>query len=255
MTMKNLYKRLLVGIIIIAVALVIVNLYKVKKQGIQSSGDLSPEVRSSPIYNGTTLIKVTGIGSIKAKPNTIYISLSIEVQADTPGEALSEAISRANQLISYLKDKGVQDQNITTTSVALTPVYDYDQKPPKIVAYKAYYSLRVRLTDLKLAGEILGDAIYHGATGLGQISFGISEEKSKELRLQAIKLAYENALKTAEALAEAAGLRITGIKSMSVQSGYTPPIYYTRAEAGSVPLMPGEGQVSVSVYVEFIAEP
>lgn len=255
MAMKNLYKHLLVGIIIIVVALVIVNLYKVEKPDVQSSGNLPPEARSSPICNGTTLIKVTGTGSIKTKPNTIYVSLSIEVQAATPSETLSEVASRADQLISYLKDKGVQDQNITTTSVALTPIYDYDQKPPKIVAYRAYYSLRVRLTDLKLAGEILGDAVYHGATGLGQISFGISEEKSEEIRLQALKLAYENALKTAEALVEAAGLRITGIKSISVQSRYTPPIYYHKAEAGSVPLMPGEGQVYVSVYVEFIAEP
>ncbi len=257
--MKRVYKHLLLGITILLAISTLVIFYNARRPNLKSQTNFSPEARSLPTYNNITIIKVTGIGSVKTKPNMIYISLNIEVEANTPGEALSAATSRANELISFLKYKGVQDQNITTTNVALTPVYDYDQKPPKIVAYRAYYSLRVRLTDLKLAGEILGDATNHGATGLGQISFGISEEKSKELRLQAIKLAYENALKIAEAMAEAAGLRITGIKTMSVQSGYVPPVYVTKSEAASVPpvvpLMPGESQISVSVYVEFIAEP
>ena len=253
--MKRVYKHLLLGITILFVISTLVIFYNARRPNLKGQTNFSPEARSLPTYNNITIIKVTGIGVVKTKPNMIYISLNIEVEADTPAKALSTATSHANELVSYLKDKGVQDQNTTTTSVALTPVYDYDQKPPKIVAYRAYYSLRVRLTNLKLAGEILGEAIYHGATGLGQISFGISEEKSRELRLQAIKLAYENALKTAEAMAEAAGLRITGIKTMSVQSGYVPPFYTTKAEAAAVPLMPGEGQISVSVYVEFIAEP
>ncbi|MCD6209230.1 MAG: SIMPL domain-containing protein [Thermoproteales archaeon] len=253
--MKNVYKHLTIGITVLIAVSALVFFYNNSRLNLKSPTNFSPEARSLPTSTNITVIKVSGIGVVKTRPNMIYFSLYVEVEADTPAEALSTATSHANKLVSYLKSKGIQDQNITTTNVALTPVYDYNQKPPKIVAYKAYYSLRVHLTDLKLAEEILGDAINHGATGLGQISFGISEEKSKELRLQAIKLAYENALKTAEALAEAAGLRITGIKSMSVQSGYTPPIYYAKAEAGSVPLMPGEGQVSVSVYVEFIAEP
>lgn len=208
-------------------------------------------------------ISMSGTGEIVAKPDIAYITSGVVSQAKTAGQAMDQNSKAMEQVIATLKNAGIADKDIQTSSFSVQPQYFYDKKnryrPREIIGYKATNQVTVTVRDLDKLGDILDKVVSVGANKLGNISFSIAN--LKPLLNEARKLAIADAIKKAKLYTEAANIKLGAIISITEGSVYRPqPRFYARAMAApparkrSVPVQVGTQKTSVRVNVTWTLE-
>lgn len=86
------------------------------------------------------------------------------------------------------------------------------------------------------------------------VQFTISDEKKAELIQQAIKAAVEDAEEKAKIVADSLGMRIVGIKSVSLSSQPIIPVPRTELtyKAEQIPIEPGTATISTSISIVYL---
>jgi hypothetical protein len=134
-----------------------------------------------------------------------------------------QAQQKVNETIAAIRqalvDHGVRGENINTDFINIYAIYDYTGDQEQIVAYNANSALAVRVTDMESVGNVIDVCFAAGANTLNGISFSASDTEKAET--DAMKKAVADAKKKAEILAEASGLRITGIEIISEGGVYS----------------------------------
>ena len=113
--------------------------------------------------------------------------------------------------------QGVKRADITTDFMNIYAVYDYQNDQEKLAAYNASSLLAIKVTDMDSAGTVIDAAFSAGANTLNGISFSASDTEAAKTK--AMAQAVKDARKKAEILADAAGLKITGIELISEDVG------------------------------------
>ncbi len=202
-------------------------------------------------------ISVTGTGRVVISPDIADLRLGVMVTAKTVKAARATNAEAMTAVIASLKKLGIAERDIQTTTLSLSPVYDYssNSRPPRLTGYTLTNAVAVTIRDLDLVGDAIDDGLAAGATSLDGVTFRVENQVAAE------KLARENAMAEAKAkaqtLASAAGVSITGVASISETSAPIPyPIYYgardLAAEGISTPVQPGTNEVTVSVSVVYV---
>jgi uncharacterized protein YggE len=198
-------------------------------------------------------ISVTGTGVVKARPDRAVLSLSVVTQADTAEEAISENADKMNSVIETVRNKGILENQTETSAYSLSPIWEYPKEggSPKIVGYTCSNTIRVTVKNLNKVGEIIDAAVTAGANQISSLQFTISEEAMRQLGLNALSLAVEDAASKASTIATAAKVTLVGPVSISI-SGYSPYVrsYAFESVSGIAPtpiLSPEEVSVTVSV--------
>jgi uncharacterized protein YggE len=94
---------------------------------------------------------------------------------------------------------------------------------PAIVGYKITSQMRIRTARLDLAGKIISSGVDAGANDIGNVVFDLADQRTS--RSEAIQDAAANALADAKVLAEAAGVKLVRIRSLSLDGASATPIY------------------------------
>jgi hypothetical protein len=216
---------------------------------------------------GNFPLSVSGEGTAYAVPDIATLNLAVRTNGTTLKDVASSNSQKNNQVIAFLKSKGVDEKDIKTIFYNVTPQYQYDnrpclangicpvQSPPRIVGYEVSISLAVKVRNLDSVGDILSGAVAAGANEVSGPNFTVdNEDKAKE---DARALAIKNAKEKAEALAKAMGVRLIKISGFS-ESGDGGPIYYAskgmamESVAPAVPVIqPGQNEVRVTVTLTF----
>ena len=204
-----------------------------------------------------TTLSIVGVGQVYYTPDEAVVTFRALGQGATAEEALSVSASKASAIIDSLKNLGIADEDIKTSGINVSPRYDFDVKPPKIVGYEATYTIVVRIRDIDLVGKAIDAAFSAGADGMYGVQFTISDEKKAELTQQAIKTAVEDADEKAKIIAESLGMKIVGIKSVSLSSQPIIPIpraelVFKGVEAEAIPIEPGKATISASVSIVYL---
>jgi len=206
---------------------------------------------------GLTTLSIVGLGQVYYTPDEAVVTFRALGQGATAEEALDISASKASAIIDALKDLGIGDEDIKTSGINVYPRYDFNVKPPKIVGYEACYTIVVRIRDIDLVGKAIDAAFSAGADGMYGVQFTISDEKRAELTQQAIRAAVEDAAEKAKIVAESLGMKVVGIKSVSLSSQPIIPvprsvITFKAAEAEGVPIEPGRATISASVSIVYL---
>ena len=114
---------------------------------------------------------------------------------------------------------GVAEENINTDYMSIYAIYDYDDDVEKVQAYSASMTLAVKVADMEIVGKVIDEAFAAGANTLNGISFSASDTAAAEK--ESLQAAVADARAKAEILAEAAGLKITGIELVSDGNVYS----------------------------------
>lgn len=202
-------------------------------------------------------ISVTGEGTVEIAPDMATVNLGVTTEADTAAAALkanSEGIAAA---LARLKAAGIADRDIQTSGLSVNPRYDYpnDGSQPKLNGYVASNMVMVRVRDLSVLGATLDGAVADGANTLNGIAFGLQEPDAT--MDEARRRAVTDATQKAALYAEAAGVKLGRIASITEQMNYGGPQPMMLAEAsmakdaGSVPVASGELTVSSTVSVVY----
>lgn len=160
-----------------------------------------------------TKIIVSGTGEVRISADTAVISLGVNARDKDVLIAQQRVNETINAIRDALKDQGVEEENINTEYINIYAVYDYQNGQEQLAAYNASSTLAIRVTDMESVGALIDTAFAAGANTLNGISFSASD--TAEAQAEALTLAVEDAKKKAEILAQASGMKITGIELIS----------------------------------------
>ena len=160
-----------------------------------------------------TKITVSGTGETRISADTAVISLGVNAR-DRDVLAAQKKVNEAIAAIrKALAEKGVKEEDTSTEYINIYAIYDYKGDQEQLAAYNASSTLAIRVTDPDDVGALIDAAFAAGANTLNGISFSASE--TEEAKAEAMKKAMEDARAKAEILAGAAGLKVSGIETIS----------------------------------------
>ena len=206
-------------------------------------------------------ITVSGTGTVSVQPDTARLNLGILATDKTSTEAQRQVAVDMSSLLGILKESGVHDKDIKTANINIRPVaeYDRDHNYVGVSGYEVSSSLTVIVRDLESVGKILDSAVAHGANTVHGVDFYIDDPipAASEAR----KLAVKHARASADQLAEAAGLFVTGV--FAISEGYAPSPRALEYGGGNVRMMASSadasmpissGEIDVSVQIQAVFE-
>lgn len=198
-------------------------------------------------------ISVSGQSELNVPPDEAKLYLGVEITEKTVLEAQQDSTEVINKIITVLKNKGVAEKDIQTTSFSIDEQREYINDSYQLVGYKATHKLEIKTTDLESVGEIVDTAVKNGANVVDRISFDLSDQKKEEINAQALTEASSNAKEKAESLAKNLGIKLGKVSYVSEYGMNYRPYEYAGAkssvdfETESTVIMPQE--VTVSAYV------
>ena len=203
-------------------------------------------------------ITVTGTGTVVVSPDIADLRLGVVVTKPTVKAARETAAGAMTKVIAALKKLGIADKDIQTTTVSLQPAYDYaaQTNPPKITGYTLANGVAVTVRNLDQTGDVIDDSLAAGATSLDGVTFRVDDPAKAQQ--QARTDAMDQAKASADTLAKAAGVSITGVASISEVAAPVPyPVFYGAAGAPAAdsvktPIQPGTSDVTITVTVAYL---
>lgn len=198
-------------------------------------------------------IVVSAVGSATATPDMATVSLGVAREAKTAQEAMQEVSQATAAVLETVSQAGIEDRDVQTSSLTLNPVWDQgNTRPPAVRGYSAATMLSIRVRDLDILGGLLDAVVGEGANRLNGLFFGIAETDALEDAARAD--AVERARSKAETLAQAAGVELGAVQTISEGGGGSAPAPIMRGaamEAASMPIASGELDIRVAVTVTF----
>ncbi len=213
-------------------------------------------------FNEGTTVNASGIAEVNTEPDVISVYFNVETNASTAKEAKDENAEIVDNVITELVKLGLERKNIVTENFNVYPDYDWANGERKEKGYKAVHRLKVKLSEENKdsIGQVIDEGIDAGAL-LSYINFELSWDKQNELKVEALRLATEDARNKAEGIASGLDKRVGKVVSVKSQDfGYNPwPIYRTEiatadigeAKQAVTNIQPGEQEVTGRVEVVF----
>ncbi len=251
MSQENMKLYAVLFVLSVAVAVMAAGLYA-------SMGTKTPALPAVlPAKNEEKTLFVSGSASTSVIPDKALINVGVIIEAKTAKEASDKNAAAMNNVITELKNLGLEDKDIRTSLFSAQPVYNFSKGgAPTIVGYSASNNIQITTTMLDKLSDIVDRSVGAGANQVSGISFMVSEEKQKQLSGDLLVKAVNDASAKAMKLAESLNVKIVGVKTSSVSEGIPPvPIQVPAlTEKTAAPIMPGESQVTMTVQVTYIIE-
>ncbi len=233
-------------------------------------------------------IAVSATGKMPARPDIAEVTVGVVTQAPTAKEALAANNDAMSKLLQALKEKGVAEKDIQTSQVHVAPQYSqppprYVSPPsppgvgfssaphapqapippappgefvPRIVGYRVENTVRIVARQVDRLGTLLDAVVQAGANQIYGIAFRI--ENPDQLIDEARRRAMSQAKHKAKILADEGGVVLGLPLKIEEQDGGAPPsaAYFRNelapvAAAPSMPIAPGEQEISVTVSVVY----
>jgi uncharacterized protein YggE len=202
-------------------------------------------------------LTVAAEGRVTRAPDIAEVSGGVVTSAPTAAAAMAENTVRMNAVVAAVKKAGIADRDIQTTGLNLQPQYRYaDNQPPVLTGYQVTNTVSLRLRKLGEAGRLLDTLVGVGANQIGGPNFSVdaADEALDEARVAAVKMARTRA----QLYAQAAGLRIKRIVSISesgaIEPGPRPMMVMARAVRMEAAPMVAPGEVALGVNVTMVFE-
>ena len=202
-------------------------------------------------------IVVQGEGVVQAAPDMAIVQVGVVKEARTAGEAMDRANRAAAAVLERIAETGIESRDVQTANISLHPRMQHSSgSAPRVVGYVASNNLSVRVRDLAVLGGLLDAVVGDGANSMNGLSFAIDDRGPLEDEARA--LAVADARAKAEILAEAAGVALGPIQSISEQgAGFQPQVFSRGAvamEAMAAPVAEGELEIRSRVTMVFAIE-
>ena len=204
-------------------------------------------------------ISVVGDGRVLVQPDVALASFGVEATGQTLADAQAQASTRMQAVVDTLTGLGVSRDDIRTTRLSASPIYD-PKDNSVIRGYRAANSVQVKLRQLDQVGAVVDAVTAAGANRVDGLSFAV--DNLEPPKGQARALALQNARAKADQLASLASLRIVGIKSIEGADPSATPIRAQPAAARSdayaaappPPVESGTQEVRTQVGVTYLVE-
>lgn len=206
----------------------------------------------------TATLSVRGNGVVTLEADTATITLGVRSVSKDVTTAQSAVNAGIASVIEALEGAGIAPADIHTQSISIYPDYNYDDNSNPIAGYTAENMISAKTTDIEKVGAVIDAAFLAGANIFNDIAFSASD--ASEENDQALRLAIQHAREKAQVMAEAAGMKLGAIQSISEEEYgyYGNDVVYAKAESADAgygtQVFASPLQVSATVTVVFAIE-
>jgi len=204
------------------------------------------QAASDGAKENTRTITVQGQGRVQAVPDMATLSVEVSQEAEDLDPVMTRVRRDMGKVIEAVKAQGIEDKDVQTELFNVRPKWEYDKHAnPRRVGYVVTNRVTVKVRDLEKVGKVLTVVTNAGATSVNGPDFNVDNPQTYERK--ALAQAFEDARSKATALADAAGVHLGQIVSMTpgVINGPVPPRpFMMRAMA-----MPADAQAQEPVAV------
>jgi len=204
-------------------------------------------------------LEVSGSGEVYSKPDLALISFAVVSEAKTVAEAMAQNSQKMNAVIAFVKNQGVEDKDLKTTTFSLRPRYEWREdlsSQRQLVGYEAHQELEVKVREMEKIGRLIEGATAAGANQVGDLQFTI--DNREELEREAREKAVKNAKDRAKELASLLGVNLARIINFSEES-QAPRSYALESlaavdmgkEAETPQIETGENKIEVTVNITY----
>jgi uncharacterized protein YggE len=216
--------------------------------------------------SGRDLIITEGRAELTGQNDSARFSIGVQSQGRDLEQTAAENGRRTKAVLSALKGLRIKELKLKTANYRVMPQKDFKARPPKITGYEVFNSVEGSMEGFEtnrlsnLLSKIMGTALENGANNIHHLEFYIQNRES--LEREALVKATQDAMRRAKILAEAAGVTLKGIASLSTQPNAVPIRHHVlrgvemKADASSTapPLETGESIVRAHVSIAYEIE-
>ena len=216
-----------------------------------------PTAFATQVSDASTPVKgisVDGVGKVTVAPDLATIGLGVQAQAATASAAQAAASASMARVIAAIRRQGVAAADMTSQWISLQPQYAESPgiSPARVSGYQANQSLSVNVRHIDRTGALIDAAVAAGATQVNGVSFSVADPTAATA--QARTAAMTDARQRALSLAQAAGVSLGAVVSISEVSAPAPVPVYDGALAAPMartPIQPGTTDLEVDIQVTF----
>ena len=224
-----------------------------------AGGATAQSTAPAPILPGDgTLLSVSAQADATRVPDIARVSAGVVTQAPEADAAMRANAAQMEKVMAAIRGAGIAERDVQTTGVNVHPQYDYrENSTPASTGYQATNTVQVTVRDIGGLGDVLDALVASGANQVHGPSFDIADDEKDAAYDEARRSALEKARGRAQMYAEALGMRVRRIASISEGGGFGPPVpmrmmAMDAAESGaSTPISPGESTLTVNLDVVF----
>ena len=121
----------------------------------------------TPFPSREKTISVSGLATMSIEPDLLTVTFGTETQEKTAQQALVSNSEMMNNVISAIKSAGITDEEISTSSLSIYPVYESyrdesDIYRTELIGYEVSNIIPVETRNLDLAAAIIDGAVSAG---------------------------------------------------------------------------------------------
>lgn len=201
-------------------------------------------------------ITVSGESTLQVAPELATIILGVTEEAEEAAAAMAAVSEAMGAVIAQLKDSGIAGADMQTQQIAMHPVWSQDRSYDsggrrEITGFQASNTLMVRVRDLDRLGAVLDTVLMAGANQFQGLNFGVEDPSAVTGRIRGE--AVKDAIRKAQQLAEAAGMKLGPVRSITEHGsgGGRPMMAMEMARSDAMPVEAGELTFTHNVSVVF----
>ncbi len=255
---QNFWKVGIGALVLLAIFLFVVSIKELRSIGYVGKSD--------QVVNTIT---VEGTGDAVAIPDVATFSFTVTKTASSVVDAQKQATNQSNAAIKVVRDGGVADKDIQTTSYNINPHYEFQTgvcsstgvcRPSKSVltGYDVSQSTQVKVRDLSKAGALFASIGSLGVENVNGLTFSV--DKLDAVQAQARGVAIAKAQDKAKELAGQLGVSLVRVISFSENGNSPRPVMFgmgvadkmmTSQALAAPEVSVGEQKVTSSVSVTY----
>lgn len=169
-----------------------------------------------------TLLTVHATATTRASPDLAIVTLGVLARGANAQAAQQAQSERMAAVMQAAGAAGVAAGDVQTVGYSIEPQYVYVRNaPPRITGYVSRNIISLRVANLEAVSALIDATVAEGANELQGIQFTYrDDEASREAaRAQALEIARRRA----ETYAQAAGMRVARMDSITEPGGVVPP--------------------------------
>jgi len=201
------------------------------------------------------VITVRGTGLVQGTPDVLELTVGVDTRARSAGDALAENSKLTVEVLRVLTDAGVDDSDVQTSNLSISPVYDDDGE--LVIAYGVSNHVVARIRDLDKAGRIVDAAAKAAGDQIVVQGLSFSIDDNSELVARARADAVKRARTQAQQLADAADVKLGPLQSIVEEASPSGPVIMSEKAAApssadaAPPIQPGSETLSVDVTLVY----
>jgi uncharacterized protein YggE len=209
-------------------------------------------------------ISVSGEGTVSASPDTAVLVVGVSVLRDTVAEAQADAGVAMDAVLDAARASGVDDDDMVTTQFSVFPEFEFSRDNEReLRGFRIVNRVQITVRAIESAGDVIDAAVSAGGDDVVIDSLSFAVDDTSAMVDQAREQAVEAARSKAEKLAALSGVELGNVTSITESGGPRPPVVefaQDRAIAadtagfGGTPILGGEFEVSLSVFVTYTIE-